>query len=281
MESLKCKIYPNCLDCKATGNDIFYQLKLNKGDRIQQYIHKQNELLLILSGQALISSLRLPDISISEGQILSLPEGVEMDIAILEDVDCLVYVLNEKNLLCEEQYRIITEPPPNNLSWHTLGILPPLKSFIDTVIMNLENGLQCRSFWTIKEQELMLLVNLYYPRQELVEFITPTIYRMNRFRMFVQNNYYKVKSVEELALLGGYGTVTFRRLFKEEYGEPAYRWMNKQKKEHILYDLKYRNLSISEISYKYQFESLSQFSNFCKKYLGKAPRDIVRERSNR
>lgn len=280
MDRLTCKVFTDCLNCALEGRDIFYQLKLIKGYSFQQYRHKQNELLFIINGQVRISGLNFSDILVSGGQLLSLPNGVEMDITILEDVNCLVYVWSKSGFLCEEQYRIIMGEISNDVIWNTLGIIPPLRNFVDAVLLNLENGLSCHHFWRIKEQEFMLLMNSYYSQQELLNFMTPVLHSLNRFRMFVQNNYYKVGTVEELALLGGYGTVTFRRLFKEEYGEPAYQWMNRQKQEHILYDLTYRNLSISEISYKYQFESLSQFSNFCKKYFGKAPREIVKERNN-
>lgn len=280
MNSPTCKLLADCVNCTSQENNLFYQLKLIKGYSFQQYRHKQNELLFIMSGQIRISSLNGVDILVSEGQILSLPESVEIDITILEDVNCLVYVWSENDFLCEEQYRILMETLPDEAVWNALGIIPPLRNFVDAVILNLENGVSCHFFWTIKEQEFMLLMNRYYTKQELLNLMAPALQSMNRFRMFVQHNYYKVKTVEELALLGGYGAVSFRRLFKEEYGESAYRWMNRQKQEHILYDLKYRNATISEISYKYQFESLSQFSNFCKKYFGKSPREIMKENKN-
>lgn len=277
MESPKCKLNTDCANCASNGRSVFYQLKLINGYTIQQYRHKQNEILFILSGQVRIGSLNTPDILVSGGQILSLPEGVELDITILEDVDCLVYAQSDHEILCKEQYRVMMEKVPDNLVWNTLGIVFPLQNFVDSVLMNLENGMACNSFWSVKEQEFMLLMNRYYSKEELLNFMAPALHSFNRFKLFVQHNYFKVKTVEEFALLGGYGVVTFRRRFKEEFGESVHKWLVRQKQEHILYDLRHRDLSISEISYKYQFESLPQFSNFCKKYFGKAPRDIVRE----
>lgn len=84
----------------------------------------------------------------------------------------------------------------------------------------------------------------------------------------------KIKPVEEFAQLGGYSVTTFRRIFKAIFNEPAYEWMMKQRKESILYQLRYTDASISEICFGHGFESLSHFSNFCKKSFGDSPRNI-------
>ncbi|WP_196068204.1 helix-turn-helix domain-containing protein, partial [Bacteroides faecis] len=47
-----------------------------------------------------------------------------------------------------------------------------------------------------------------------------------------------------------------------------------RRKEGILDDLHNSNYSISEICYKYGFESLPHFSNFCKKFFGASPRNL-------
>lgn len=98
------------------------------------------------------------------------------------------------------------------------------------------------------------------------------------FRYFVMQNYLKAKDVESFAQLGGYSTITFRRLFKDTFGEPAYQWMTKKKCLDIQNDLITTNASISEICYKYGFESLSNFSHFCRANFGKSPRAIRNER---
>ena len=48
----------------------------------------------------------------------------------------------------------------------------------------------------------------------------------------------------------------------------------KQCKEAIIYELRYTKATIYEICYKYGFESLPHFSNFCKKNFGASPRSI-------
>lgn len=50
-----------------------------------------------------------------------------------------------------------------------------------------------------------------------------------------------------------------------------------RRKEGILDDLNNSEYSISEICYKYGFESLPHFSNFCKKSFGASPRNLRRQ----
>jgi hypothetical protein len=54
--------------------------------------------------------------------------------------------------------------------------------------------------------------------------------------MFVIQNYKKVKTVEELAQLGGYTISTFRRIFNSVFHEPVYEWMLARRKENVLDD---------------------------------------------
>lgn len=100
---------------------------------------------------------------------------------------------------------------------------------------------------------------------------------VNSFQYFVIQNYKKVKTVEELAQLGGYTLSTFRRIFNNVFHEPVYEWMLARRKEGILDDLNNSKCSISEICYKYGFESLPHFSNFCKKSFGASPRNLRRQ----
>ena len=154
----------------------------------------------------------------------------------------------------------------------------PLRLFINGLKMYLNNELLCVEFLKAKQTELYFLLNCYYTLKEIAYFYAP-IYRYSQtFRYFVMQNYLKAKDVESFAQLGGYSTTTFRRLFKDTFGEPAYQWMTKKKCLDIQNDLITTNASISEICYKYGFESLSNFSHFCRANFGKSPRAIRNER---
>ena len=147
---------------------------------------------------------------------------------------------------------------------------PVYPVYVDTNAMAGRAGDYDGEKWT----ELVYLLNCYYTLKELAAFYSP-IYRYSKsFRYFVMQNYMKAKDVEAFAQMGGYSTPTFRRLFKETFGEPAYQWMLKKKCEDIQNDLTTTEMSISEISYKYGFESLSNFSHFCRTNFGMSPRAL-------
>ena len=281
MEQNGCNKFANCIKCSLYGGDMFYDLRLLAGYNYRQYRFRQNCILFIFTGKLKIQGLHFPDTLLETGKIVALPVGIEVDMNILENTDCLVYRFNEPPILCETQYEKILLPRQEGKNGQTLEMLPALVHFTEGIVMHLQKGILCQKFFEIKEKELTFLLNSYYSKEDLLAFSYPLLGTLNKFRCFVLQNYYKVKSVEELAFLGKYGLITFRRLFKEEFGEPAYQWMIRQKQEHIFYDLTHRNHTISESANKSLFESLPQFSNFCKKNLHASPRELQMKKQDK
>ena len=138
----------------------------------------------------------------------------------------------------------------------------------------LNDDLRCSGLMQAKRSEMVYLLNCYYPIKELAAFYAPIYRYSHSFQYFVMQNYQKAKDVETFAQLGGYSVPTFRRIFKDTFGEPAYQWMLKRKCQDIHNDLIMTELSISEICYKYGFESLSNFSHFCRANFGQSPRSV-------
>ena len=118
------------------------------------------------------------------------------------------------------------------------------------------------------------MLGYYYSDYDLASLVHPLSKYTSTFEYFVIQNFKNVKTVEELAHLGGYTLSTFRRIFNNVFHEPVYEWMQARRKEGILDDLLNTESSISEICYKYGFESLPHFSNFCKKSFGGSPRAL-------
>lgn len=112
---------------------------------------------------------------------------------------------------------------------------------------------------SLKRKELAFVLGYYYSDYDLSSLVHPLSKYVNSFQYFIIQNYKKVKTVEELAQLGGYTLSTFRRIFNNVFHEPVYEWMLARRKEGILDDLNNSKCSISEICYKYGFESLPHF----------------------
>ena len=157
--------------------------------------------------------------------------------------------------------------------------MPALEYFLICTNTYLSEPKICRELLSLKRKELAFILGHYYTDYELASLIHPLSQYTTSFQYFVIQNYKKVKTVEEFAQLGGYSLTTFRRIFDAIFHVPVHEWMTEQRKESILYQLRDDRLSISEICFGHGFESLSNFSNFCKKYFGDSPRNLRKEKS--
>lgn len=81
----------------------------------------------------------------------------------------------------------------------------------------------------------------------------------------------------EFAELANTSIDTFKRRFKEAFGEPAYKWMTRRKAEHVYRDLALTTKSIADIAEQFHFSSIPYLTTFCKQHLGKTPQQIRNE----
>lgn len=241
----------------------------------------QNTLYFLLKGTVQVNSEEHPNTLFSAGQFILQPIGSKVGFKIIESCECILYLFERPINICNDRFNkgsSIAEATRTESI--VMDMCPPLRYFVEGVRMYLNDDLLCAGFLQAKRTELVYLLNCYYTLKELAAFYSP-IYRYSKsFRYFVMQNYMKVKDVENFAQLGGYSTPTFRRMFKETFGEPAYQWMLKKKCEDIQNDLTTTELSISDICYKHGFESLSNFSHFCRANFGQSPRALRSEKRN-
>jgi AraC-like DNA-binding protein len=233
----------------------------------------------LLKGEVRVNSEEHPDTYFREGQFILQPVGSRVEFQILESAECIMHLFERPLNVCSERYSKSTAlATSGQLSSVVLDICSPLRIFLNSMKEVLDNDLRCSEFLQAKQTELMYLLNCYYPIKDLAAFYS-TIYRYNKsFQYFILQNYQKVRDVESFAQLGGYSVPTFRRLFKEAFDEPAYQWMLKRKCQDIQADLITTDMSVSDICYKYGFESLSNFSHFCLANFGQSPCALRAER---
>ena len=141
----------------------------------------------------------------------------------------------------------------------------------------LEDGLGCVHFLEMKMQELFILLRAYYSKEELATFFYPLIGKNRDFKDFVYEHYLKVDSLNEFAALANTSVDTFKRRFKETFGEPAHKWITGRKAEHVYRDIALGILSFADIAEKYRCSSVSYLTTFCKQHLGKTPQQLRNE----
>jgi len=68
----------------------------------------------------------------------------------------------------------------------------------------------------------------------------------------------------------------FTRQFIAIFQQTPYRWMKEGKKEKVYYDLTVICKSIKQAASDNGFNSIPQFTRFCKKEIGKTPNELKR-----
>lgn len=250
-------------------------IKRQKGDHSPEDKCTQNCMIFMLSGELLVNSNEYPGAVLHNGQFILQAIGSKLELLALTDVEYMVYWFTELNPICDIRFQKILEIAEPPLTYTPLVTIPRLAELLNNICEYLtEKPGPCSRFIDLKSQELVYVLTCYYPLPQLSIFFYPISRYTEGFHYFVMQNYDKVKNVEDFAHLGGYTTATFRRLFKNMYGEPVYEWILNKKREGILHDLQYTKMKITEISQRYGFDSLSHFAHFCKASFGDSPRAL-------
>lgn len=217
---------------------------------------------------------------LSTDSIAFIPMTSEFKMQALTDVTIVINYFNKPIDLCEklalESLVSYIEPKYENT---ILKLNRPLKRFIVTLIDYLNEGISCKHFHEIKEKELFFILRFFYSKKEIASLFAPIISRDLDFKSMVLNNYLDVNSVKELAQSCNYSLSSFNRVFKENFNENPYVWLQNQKLKHIVGKLQNKNVPFSEIIDEFGFSSPGHFTIFCKKHLNQTPTQYRRQNS--
>lgn len=158
-----------------------------------------------------------------------------------------------------------------------LKIIKPLDQFLSLLMVYLKSGVDCKYLFEGKQHELFMVLRTCYTQEELVSFLYPLTLRKDRDqRKLIIDNCSKAKNIQELASLCGYSVSSFKRLFKEIFNEPIYRWMQQQKANSLKIRLREKDVNLKEIIDEYGFSSPAHFTKFCKQWLGMVPTQYIK-----
>ncbi len=266
--------YNDCQKCpKAVGNTIIYASHA-KGFHLPAQKCEENIIIFLLKGEVLLNSQEYAGTTLCAGEFILQAIGSKYEILAMTDVECVCYRFTTPQFFCEGRYNHIAKEVTPPLIFFPLKTSSELQFFLEASKSYLAGEKICRELLSFKQKELSFILSHCYTDYELSMLVHPLSKYTNSFQYFVLKNHHKVKTVEDFAKLGGYTTTTFRRIFTSVFHQPVYEWMQERRIEGIAYDLQQAGVSISEICYKYGFESLPHFSNFCKKNFGASPRSL-------
>lgn len=272
--STACGEKMDCPNCSRSIPNPIIHVSHKRGFHVPVQRCETNVIIFVQKGTVLVNSKEYAGTTLREGEFILQAIGSKIELLAMTDVDCIYFRFDTPELFCYERYEYIISKVSPPLINFPLKIVPEMSYYLNGVDTYMKGPKICRDLLAFKRKEIGFILGRYYSDYELASLLHPLSQYTTSFEYFILQNHMKVKTVEEFAQLGGYTVTTFRRIFKTLFKEPAYEWMLKKRKEEILNDLYHSNHSISEICYKYSFESLSHFSNFCKKFFDASPRNL-------
>lgn len=278
--------YPNRHNppfCDENPIDCHFEVKsYPAGETVRNDDSNINYLIFCRSGHARISSTLFHDEILCAGEVIFVPRGSECSGVALSDVTLLMHKFN--NTVCQHEKCILAylyshRHVRSKIYCCKLTVPESLQILISGIISYLTDEMHDNDLWKLKHKELIWGFTRYYEPEELQSFFHPMTDEQVPFRNLVLIHYRKANNTEELAELCGYGVHTFRRIFKNEFGTPVYRWLIQKRAEHIKYRLSMSYIPLSDIIDEFNFSSAQHFNSFCKQYLGDTPGNLRKDNS--
>lgn len=268
------------LPCEETPDNCSFELKeYREGEVLMCEKKNSNYIFFCQKGEINLSGSLFRNEVLHEGEILFLPRMADCRGEIIKDARMIIHSFN--NTVCRPEECILsylyTHKKQNEkqrmyhckLSAHEVII-----TFMKSVCHYLTDHTGDLPLWHLKHKELIRLFSRYYKAEELQAFFHPMTDESIPFKNLVLSHYQKANSTQGLADLCGYGVITFRRIFKEEFGVSVYHWLIEKRSEHILYRLSFPYIPFRDIMEEFNFSSPQQFNRFCKTYLGDSPTNL-------
>ena len=201
-----------------------------------------------------------------------IPMPADFKIYANTDATLIMNYFNKPVDLCEklalESFAVLLDKKSNP---SLIRINKPLKKFLSTMIFYINEGIACKHFHDIKQKELLYIMRYYYTKREIAGLFAPIISNNIDFKNNVLANYLNASSVKELAQICNYSLSTFNRIFKKNFNENPYIWLQNQKIKYIAGRLSDKNIPLGQIIDEFRFSSPSHFTIFCKKHLNLTP----------
>ena len=201
-----------------------------------------------------------------------IPMSSDYKICATTDAVLIINYFNKPVDLCEttalESLSVLyDQKSPSSM----LRINKPLKKFLTTLIFYMNEGVFCKHFHEMKQKELFYILRYFYTKREIAALFAPIISSNLDFKNLVLANYLNASSVKELAQICNYSLSSFNRVFKRNFEENPYIWLQNQKVKYIAGRLSDKNIPLSQIIDEFRFSSPSHFTIFCKKHLNLTP----------
>jgi len=260
-----------CSSYISDYNVGFKSCQIRQGDFIIPFNKELHCLFFLTSGHVQLS-YESHTYSIKKDTAWFIPMSSEYKISATTDASLVMNYFNKPIDFCEKiALENLSMFFDQKLHSSMLRINKPLKKFLLTTVFYINEGIFCKHFHEIKQKELFYLLRYFYTKREIAGLFAPIISKNLDFKNIVLSNYLQASSVKELAQICNYSLSSFNRIFKKNFDENPYIWLQNQKVKYIIGRLSDKNIPLGQIVDEFRFSSPSHFTIFCKKHLNSTP----------
>lgn len=257
----------------------FNFITLREGETLTIQNGEQNNLIFLMSGSFEITSEERRNYVVREGHFVFCFRAYTYDIVALSDVEIVKAHFIAAGAACDmiPFNSIVGKIKKINYKFTQVAFNEPLDLLLRSVKLYQQNNMRCNHLHRAKIQEMFVIFKFFYTPQIQLRTFYNLFDRNQSFASLVRNNAPRVKTVEELADICGFSIQHFNNMFKQEFNDTPYSWMQKQRIVEIERLLTETNVPLKSIIKMYSFTNHGHFALFCRKYLKKTPLKIRKE----
>lgn len=263
-----------CRDnCVSKAPLSFKYTELEAGDGFNIEHREGKHIFFILQGRIKVRYNEFDYTEFGAGEMFFIPKSADCHSMALTSCVFIVHIYSNQVKICDIAMleSIVQYSKSIDYEFASLPINETLALFLGLMKTYLQEGVRCNHLHELKQQELFILYQVLYRKEDLAHFFFQVLGKSMDFRDMIMTHYPNVKTVRELAAACGYSEVRFRELFRDEFGQPPYKWMQKQMSNHIKGRLIQTKMPLKEIADEFNFSSPSHFSKYCKSQYGETP----------
>ncbi|MBO5894687.1 MAG: helix-turn-helix transcriptional regulator [Alistipes sp.] len=257
----------------------FSLITLKEGDKLVFEHGDFNRILFLTKGNFEITSEERRDYVVREGHFVFCFRAFHYEITALSDVEIVKAHFIAAGAACDmiPFNSIAGKIKKINYKFTQVAMNEPMNLLLESMKMYLGNAMHCNHLHSAKIKEMFVIFKFFYSPQIQLRTFYNLFDRNQSFVSLVRNNAPRVKTVEELADICGFSIQHFNNMFKQEFHDTPYSWMQKQRIVEIERLLTETNVPLKSIIKMYSFTNHGHFALFCRKYLKKTPLKIRKE----
>lgn len=159
------------------GNIPGFSYLITRSDEVFSNLNETyNYLFFLVKGKIRVEYNNQQNI-ISSGEMFFVTGKSGSSITLLNDSEVVVYAFSNKSNLCasftDEEFK--EAQGKGILIPSGLKMVNPLQHYLNLIIFYIDDNLFCEDLLKIKEQELFMIINEFYTKEQLILFFYPEI----------------------------------------------------------------------------------------------------------